>query len=247
VHAADLLAIELDLASPGRPWHTDRSPVTRCSDVLVRTADAMGKIATDVILLSRSEIGELAEPSGDGRGGSSTLPQKRNPVLSVLIRSVALEAPHLGALLHTAAALAADERADGAWHAEWAALVRLLARVSSAGAQVAELLAGLEVDVAAMRRHVDAAGPALLSERLVAAVAALPEPGTLPAELLSLLRAGVTTAQVRDAVRSHVPVGSLSDAGLDDLLDPSTYLGASDALIDLALGRHRNLRAGSHR
>jgi 3-carboxy-cis,cis-muconate cycloisomerase len=244
LRAASLLADELGLASPGRPWHTDRSAVTRCGDVLVRAADAMGKIAADVVLLSRPELGELSEPAAAGRGASSTLPQKRNPVLSVLIRSVSLEAPHLGALLHTAAALAVDERADGAWHAEWSALVRLLARVSAAGSQLAELLAGLGIDPGAMRRNIDAAGPALVSERLLTALAGLPAASGVSDDLLSLLRKGASTSQVRDLLRSAVPVRSLPDVELDRLLDPSGYLGANDALIDRALEHHRALGTG---
>jgi 3-carboxy-cis,cis-muconate cycloisomerase len=247
LRAADLLAGELGLASPGRPWHTDRTVLTRCGDALVRAADAMGKIASDIVLLSRPELGELAEPVADGRGLSSTLPQKRNPVLSVLIRSVALESPHLGALLHTCAALAVDERPDGAWHAEWGALVRLLARVSSAGSQLAELLAGLEVDATAMRHHVEAAGPALVSERLLAALKDRPEAGDLPSDVLSLLRKGASTGEVRDLVRSGIPAESLSDLELDRLLDPGTYVGASDALIDRALDRHRAMGGGVRR
>jgi 3-carboxy-cis,cis-muconate cycloisomerase len=163
--AAALLAGELGLADLGRPWHTDRGPVTRLADALVRAADTMGKVAADIVTLSRAEIGELREPAAEGRGGSSTLPHKRNPVLCVLVRAVAIEAPHLGATLHSAAALAVDERPDGAWHAEWGALLRLLRRVVVAAAQTEEVLAGLVVDTQAMRRNVDAVGPALVSER----------------------------------------------------------------------------------
>jgi Adenylosuccinate lyase len=214
---------------------------------MVRTADVMGKIASDVLLLSRPELGELAEPVAEGRGASSTLPQKRNPVLSVLIRSVAIEAPHLGALLHAAAALAVDERSDGAWHAEWSTLVRLLARVSSAGSQLEVLLAGLQVNATEMRHHVDDAGPAILSERLVAAVRNLPEAADIRDDLVGLLKQGASTGKVRDLLRSRVPTENLSDGELDRLLDPTTYLGVSDVLIDRALERHRALGSGDRR
>jgi 3-carboxy-cis,cis-muconate cycloisomerase len=247
LRAAELLADELGLSSPGRPWHTDRGPVTRCGDAMVRAADVMGKIASDILILSRPEIGELAEPVAEGRGGSSTLPQKRNPVLSVLIRSVAIEAPHCGAMLHTAAALAVDERSDGAWHSEWSTLVRLLARVSSAGSQLEELLGGLQVNATQMRHHVDDAGPALLSERLVAAVSKLPDVADTPDDLVGLLKRGASTGEVRDLLRSRVAAEILSDVELDRLLDPTTYLGVSDALIDRALERYRALDSGDRR
>jgi 3-carboxy-cis,cis-muconate cycloisomerase len=238
MRAADLLADELGLVSRGRPWHTDRGPVTRCGDALVRAADVMGTIAADVVLRSRPEIGELAEPTVTGRGASSTLPQKRNPVLSVLIRSVALEAPHLGAVLHTCAALAVDERPDGAWHAEWGVLMRLLARVASAGAQLAELLAGLEVRPATMRRHVDAAGPALVAERIAATIRDLTGASDL-GDVLPLLAVGAPTDVVRGALRTRFGDAVIDDAVLDRLLDPSGYTGVGDALIDRALERYR--------
>ena len=111
------------------PWHTTRSPVTRLGDGAVHCTDAWGRIAGDVLVLSRPEIGELSEGSG---GGSSTMPHKSNPVLSTLLRRAALTAPPLAATLHLAAADQVDERADGAWHAEWATLAVLLRRTAVA-------------------------------------------------------------------------------------------------------------------
>jgi 3-carboxy-cis,cis-muconate cycloisomerase len=125
-----------------RPWHTQRRPVTRVADALVAATDACGRIARDVLTLTRAEIGELSEARG---GGSSSMPHKANPVLSVLVRRAALTTPQLAATLHLAAADQVDERADGAWHAEWDTL-RLLARRSVvAVSQTAELLDGLRV------------------------------------------------------------------------------------------------------
>jgi len=241
--AADVLAEELGLASHGRPWHTDRGPVTRLGDVLVRTADTMGRIAADIVLSSRLEIGELREPPAEGRGGSSTLPQKQNPVLSVLIRSAAIEAPHLGAVLHSAAGLAVDERPDGAWHAEWGALLRLVRRVVVAAAQLEEVLSGLVVDADAMRRHVDEMGPALLSERVLTEVAALPNGAAAVAALRPVLHGRARARHLTPLLRAYLPEAVLSDADIEDLLDPLQYLGATEALIDRALARHD---AGNH-
>jgi len=136
------VAQRLDLA-PAAPWHTRRTAITRLGDALVRCNDAWGRIAEDVLTLSRPEIGELSEGTG---GGSSTMPQKHNPVLSVLIRRSAMTAPMLGATLHLAAAQQVDERADGAWHAEWAALRDLVRRTLVASSQAFDLVADLEVD-----------------------------------------------------------------------------------------------------
>jgi 3-carboxy-cis,cis-muconate cycloisomerase len=236
--AAGLLADELGLADPGRPWHTDRGPMTRVGDCLVRAADAMGKVAVDVVTLSRAEIAEVHEPSDDGRGGSSTLPQKRNPVLSVLVRSVAIEAPHLGATLHSAAGLAVDERPDGAWHAEWGALLRLLRRVVVAASQTRELLTGLEVDADAMRRNADAVGPALVAERLLREVARLPGGASAVSALRPALVGGARAKHLMPILRAYLPEQVLSDDAVADLLDPARYVGAAGDLVDRAVARH---------
>ncbi|MGH3413787.1 MAG: lyase family protein [Marmoricola sp.] len=163
-------AEDLGLAARA-PWHTSRAPVTRLADALVRCTDAWGHIANDVLLLARPEIGELAEPARQGRGGSSTMPQKANPVLSVLIRRAALAAPQAAATLHLAAAEAVDERPDGAWHTEWATLRTLARRTVVAGSQTTELLSGLHVDTGRMERTAASSASALLAEqRSVAAL-----------------------------------------------------------------------------
>jgi 3-carboxy-cis,cis-muconate cycloisomerase len=139
------------LARP--PWHTTRTPVTAAADAFVGCTDAWGRIASDVVTLTRPEIGELSEPAAENRGGSSSMPHKRNPVLSILIRRAAVSAPQLAATLHTAAALANDERPDGPWHAEWDTLRTLTRRTVVAGSQCAELLAGLGVHSARMAEN----------------------------------------------------------------------------------------------
>lgn len=149
--------------SPAMPWHTSRAPVTRAGDALVRCTDAWGRIAADVLTLSRPEIAELSEPAGVGRGGSSTMPQKHNPVLSVLIRRAAIAAPPLASTLHTAAALAGDERPDGPWHTEWDTLRTLARRTVVAASQCSELLSGLKAHPDRMAAH--AADPALTAEQ----------------------------------------------------------------------------------
>ncbi|MBV8182309.1 MAG: 3-carboxy-cis,cis-muconate cycloisomerase [Mycobacterium sp.] len=139
------------------PWHTDRAPVTAIGDAFIGCTDAWGRIASDVVTLARPEIAELSEPAAGGRGGSSSMPQKRNPMLSILIRRAAISAPPLGATLHTAAALANDDRPDGSWHAEWETLRILARRTVIAGSQCSELLAGLEVHPARMAENLGSA------------------------------------------------------------------------------------------
>ncbi|OBE98961.1 lyase family protein [Mycobacterium sp. 852002-10029_SCH5224772] len=149
-------ATALGLASRP-PWHTARAPITAAADAFVSCTDCWGRIASDVVTLARPEIAELGEPASGGRGGSSSMPHKRNPVLSILIRRAALSAPPLAATLHTVAALANDERPDGAWHAEWDTLRTLGRRTVIAGSQTAELLTGLTVHARRMAENLDTA------------------------------------------------------------------------------------------
>jgi len=148
---------------PGIPrWHTTRAPVTRIGDALVGATDACARIANDVVTMSRPEIGELSEGAG---GGSSTMPGKANPVLSVLVRRAALTTPQLGATLHLAAAQQVDDRADGGWHAEWATLRDLVRRTLVAASQTDDLVAGLQVHADRMTATLEAAGDAVLAEQ----------------------------------------------------------------------------------
>ncbi|NYI46651.1 3-carboxy-cis,cis-muconate cycloisomerase [Nocardioides aromaticivorans] len=151
--AAPALAAALGLAD-ALPWHTRRGAVTAIADALVAATDALGVLAADVLLLGRPEVAEVRESLAEGRGGSSTMPHKQNPVLSVLVNAAAQQAPGLAAQLHLAAAGAVDERPDGAWHAEWPAFARLLELAVTAGSQAAELVAGLQVDTSAMAARV---------------------------------------------------------------------------------------------
>lgn len=163
----DPLALTTEVAAalglaPAVPWHGVRSPLTRVGDAAVRCTDAWGHVAHDVLTLARPEIAELSEGAG---GGSSTMPHKANPVLAVLVRRAALTTPQLAATLHLAAADQVDQRADGAWHAEWATLRDLLRRTCTAASQTADLLAGLRVHPARMAATLEAAGSDVRAEQ----------------------------------------------------------------------------------
>ncbi|MFC7529838.1 lyase family protein [Actinoplanes sp. GCM10030250] len=166
------------LGLPARtPWHTARAPLTGAADALVTCTDAWGRIANDILVAARPEIHELTEGAVRGRGGSSTMPNKQNPVLAILVRRAALAGPPLAATVHAAAAAAVDERPDGGWHVEWATLRTLARHTVTAGSQTAELLAGLHVETSWMTANLAAARPGVDAEqRSVAPEAAPDEP-----------------------------------------------------------------------
>lgn len=193
VQLAHTTAAALGLATR-MPWHTTRAPVTVAGDALVGCTDAWGRIASDVVTLGRPEIAELSEPATAGRGGSSSMPGKRNPVLSILIRRAAITAPALAATLHTAAALANDERPDGAWHAEWDTLRTLARRTVVAGSQCTELLTGLTVHTDRMAANLDAAD-ALGEQRRIAELLETPPSSTYFGAVDTLIDASLDRAQ----------------------------------------------------
>ncbi|ANE83344.1 hypothetical protein A7U43_27825 (plasmid) [Mycobacterium adipatum] len=155
--------------SESPPWHTQRTAVTRIGDAAVTVTDAWGRIANDVLALGRPEIGELSEGTG---GGSSTMPHKSNPTMSVLIRRAALAGPPLATTLHLSAAGQVDERADGAWHVEWDTLAVLLRRTVVSAAHTRKLLVGLQVHPDTMARRLSQmSGDVHAEQRALAAIA----------------------------------------------------------------------------
>ncbi len=154
---ARLFAAELGLREPVLPWHTHRTPVTDLAGALAGTAAALGKIATDVVLLAQTEVAEVAEAGG---GASSTMPHKRNPVAAVLAEACVRHVRANVALLYESG-VQEHERATGAWHAEWAALSTALGATAGAAAAAARSLDGLQVDAERMRANLS---PDVLSE-----------------------------------------------------------------------------------
>ena len=154
-------ARQLGLDEPVLPWHTDRTPIAGLAGALGEACGAMAKVAGDVILLAQTEVGEVRE-GAEGRGGSSTMAHKRNPVAAISARAAARQAPGLVATL-LASMEQEHERAAGAWHAEWPALRALLGFTGSAAAWLRDCLENLEVDVERMRANLgdaDASGGA---------------------------------------------------------------------------------------
>ncbi|MFF0791378.1 3-carboxy-cis,cis-muconate cycloisomerase [Streptomyces spiralis] len=224
-------ARELGLRAPLLPWHTLRTPVADLAGCLAFTAGALGKAAADVLVLSRTEIAELAEGSG---GGSSAMPHKANPVRATLITAAARRAPQLAATLYGSLA-AEDERPAGAWHAEWEPLRDLLRLVGGAARDAAELAEGLRVDADAMRAHLGLTHGLIFSERLSAELA--PLIGRARARELLTELARRTYTEGRDLVELLAEQPELKDIDLGPPTDPTRCTGSAGTLIDRALER----------
>ncbi|MER5636727.1 3-carboxy-cis,cis-muconate cycloisomerase [Kitasatospora sp. NPDC002227] len=229
-------AAETGLARPALPWHALRTPIADLAAALGFTAGALGKLAVDVQTLTRTEVGEVVEPGGSGRGASSAMPHKRNPVLATLIRSAALQVPVLAAGL-TQCLLAEDERSGGAWHAEWQLLRECLRLVGGAAATAVELTEGLEVRRGRIAANLLLTDGALVSERIAAVLAPLLGRGAA--------RQLLTEVSHRSAAE-HRPLaellaeakeldGVLPAEEIAALCDPAAYTGAAGPLVDRAL------------
>lgn len=224
-------ARELRLAEPALPWHTLRTPVADLAGALAFVAGALGKVAVDVLTLSRTEIAELSEGAG---GGSSAMPHKANPVRSTLVAAAARRAPALAATLHASMA-AEDERPAGAWHAEWETLRDLLRTVGGACHHAAELAENLRVHPEAMHQHLGITHGLIVSERLTAELT--PLLGRARAKELLTSAARRTRDEGRTLAEVLAEEPGLASVDLTELTGPARYTGSAGALTDRALER----------
>lgn len=232
------LAEELGLAEPSLAWHTERSRIADLAGALGTAAGAAGKVALDLTLLSQSEVGEVRE-GVPGRGGSSTLPQKRNPIASISALAGARRVPGLVATL-LAATAQEHQRAAGGWHAEWRPLSELLEATGSAAAWLRDALEHLVVDRARMEANLAASGGQLLAERIVGALAPAlgwPAARALVGDAAAEAAAGGRSFAQELADRPEIKA-ILSPEKLAALLDPRGYLGSAGEQVDRAVAGH---------
>lgn len=233
-------ASELGLKEPVVPWHTARFRVAAVGVALSLLVGVLGKVALDVILMAQTEVGEVAEPAGEGRGGSSTLPHKRNPILSVTAAANARRVQDLSRTLQ-AAMVQEHERAAGAWHSEWEALSDALALTGGAAAAVREVTEGLEVHTEKMRENLDATGGLLLAENVTTVAA--DRLGRLKAHDLvesACHRALNEGKNLREELLEDPEISEvLSAEEIDAALDPVGYLGSAGEFVDRALKLYR--------
>ena len=231
---------ELGLPEPVVPWHTDRTRIAGIGGALSLLAGVLEKISGDVILMAQTEVGEVAEPAGENRGGSSTLPHKHNPILSVTAVASSRRARDLARTLQ-GAMVGEHERAAGAWHAEWEALSDALVLTGGAASAVREVTEGLKVNPDRMRENLGVTGGLLLAENVTTVAAK--EIGRLEAHDL-VKAASRRTLQHGSTLREEIlaePALSeiLSPEQIEAALRPRSYLGSNTAFVDRALAFYR--------
>ena len=237
------LAAELGLAAPAAPWHVSRDSVVETAAFLGLVCGSLAKIATDVILLAQTEVGELAEPYVAGRGSSSTMPQKRNPIASEFILAASRAVHALIPMMF--AAMAADhERATGPWQSELLALPQIFVLTHGALEHAAAIAEGMVVDAERMRRNLDLTGGLIVAEAVMMGLA--PHIGRGEAH-------HVVKHACDAALAEHIPLAEalsreaavtdkLDRVAIERLTDPAHYLGSADAFIDRVQAAAADLR-----
>jgi 3-carboxy-cis,cis-muconate cycloisomerase len=233
---AEKLATLLDLPLPDAPWHTHRDRIADAASVFAILTGSCGKIARDVSLMMQTDVAEAFEPSGEGRGGSSTMPHKRNPVAAATALAAAAMAPNLAATIF-AAQVQDHERSAGPWHAEWPTLPTLQLVTSGALAAIVDLAEGLEVDAARMRVNLDATHGLIMAEAVTFALAQTIGKSDAHHLVEAAAKKAVAGKQhLRDVLTGDPKViAHLSTDKLAKLFDPMAYQGISQELIDRLL------------
>jgi 3-carboxy-cis,cis-muconate cycloisomerase len=237
------LAAALGLGAPAAPWHVARDGLAEAVGLLGLVCGSLAKIATDIILLAQTEVAEVTEPYVAGRGSSSTMPQKRNPIASEYILAAARTVQALVPVMQ--GAMAQDhERATGPWQAEMLALPQCFVLAHGALLHTRAIAEGMVVDAARMRRNLDATGGLIVAEAVMMGLA--PKLGRGEAHHVvkhacdAALAEGIPLAEALGREASVTAV--LDAAAIARLVDPSAYLGSTDAFIDRVLAAVRQRR-----
>ena len=229
---AKQLAAELQLALPPIPWHSHRDRVAELASYFGLLAGSLGKIGRDISLHAQTEVGELAEPSAEGRGGSSTMPHKQNPVTCAVMIAAATRAPGLVSTI-LAAIPQEFERGLGGWQAEWETLPQLLRISAGALHHCCEMLPELEIHPERMRQNIDASRGMIFAEAVSVALA--DRMGKMPAHMLveaACKKALATNRPLKDVLLEEPNLhGHLTRADIESLFDLRNYLGSAEGFV----------------
>jgi len=230
---AKVLASELQLTLPGTPWHSHRDRMAEAAAFFGLLTGTLGKIARDISLHTQTEVAELFEPVGEGRGGSSTMPHKRNPVTCAVVLSASARVP--GLVSNMLAAMPQEhQRGLGGWHAEWETLPEIIRLSGGALHHLAEMLPSLEVDPERMRQNLETTKGLIFAEAVTMCLA--DRMGKMPAHLLVQAACKKALAEnrplleiLREEPRVH---GHLAPADLASLFDARNYLGSAEEFVE---------------
>jgi len=234
---AQALAQALHLPLPALPWHAARDRIVEIGSAFALLAGTLGKIATDIVLLMQSEVAEAFEPAAAGKGGSSAMPHKRNPVGCVAAIAAATRVPGLVATLY-AALPQPHERAAGQWHAEWDTLPEIVRLSAGSLAQMRIVIDGLQLDRARMRAHLDSHGGLLYAEAVSVALAATLGKAAAHALVEEAARHALQQGRhLRDVLGADARVTAVLDGDrLQALFAADSWRGMADTWIDRVLG-----------
>jgi 3-carboxy-cis,cis-muconate cycloisomerase len=233
LQVAETLAAELHLGLPTIPWHAERDRVAEVATTLGLCMGTLGKMARDISLHMQTEIAEVFEPAGEDRGGSSTMPHKRNPVTAAVVLSAATRVPGLvGTML--SAMVQEDERGLGDWHAEWETLPEIFRLTGGSLHQMATIVPHLEIDAARMRRNLDATQGLIFAEGVTMAMGKYIGKSAAHALVeVASRQARASGKHLREVLAQDRAVTErLSSAELDYLFAPENYLGVAEELVD---------------
>ena len=229
---AKALAEELHLPLPLIPWHTHRDRITEIAAALGLCVGTLGKIARDISLHAQTEIAELAEPAGEGRGGSSTMPQKRNPVTCATVLAAAQRVPGLVSTM-LSSMLQEEERGFGGWQAEWETLPEIVSLSGGALHHLSEMLPDLHVDAPRMLKNLDATHGLIFAEAVTMALS--DRLGKMPAHTLveaACKKARGENRHLKDVLREEPGLhGYLTPADFEGLFNVRNYLGSAEEFV----------------
>lgn len=238
LEVTEALGAELQLPVPTLPWHAARDRIAELGSAFALLTGTLGKIATDIVLLMQSEVAEAFEPAAEGKGGSSAMPHKRNPVGCVAAIAAATRVPGLLSTLF-AAMPQPHERAPGQWHAEWETVPEIVRLCAGSLAQVTLVVQGLQLDRPRMLAHLDSQGGLLYAEAVAVTLAEALGKSAAHALVEEASRRALTESRHLREVLQELPevTAQLSPAQLQALFAPDSWLGMADTWIDRVLAR----------
>ncbi|MGY6555682.1 MAG: class-II fumarase/aspartase family protein [Wenzhouxiangella sp.] len=237
-------AKELDLGVPAITWHTARDGWAELVNLWALLGATLAKIANEIAILMRSEIGELSEPFETGRGASTTLPQKRNPISCEPIIAISHRLREMAGS-QMSAMIQEHERGVGQMHIEWMVVPESFILLSGSLKHARFILENLVVDSDAMRRNLDLQGGLIMSEAVMMGLA--PLVGKAQAHHLVYAAAGRANDEglsLREALLADTEVmAHLDEATLNSLLDPANYTGSAGTMVDTVIARAESVLA----